>query len=1280
MCAAAHGNSDRGASLASLVNNNNNNDGNTYLSSSSLQPSLLNLSFHSRGTVGRMLLDSGTSHTAAAEQFVRAAGLAIRPLSSATSISFLTATGQSIKAIGQVDIPITIQLMLDVSEVSSPSSNTAPVFVHWDRSFVLRDVFVLPLGDTPLRDIFVSYSDWGHGSNDSPPSPLASIVDLISHGATIYDQPRAPRPGDAPQRVVILRERPTATIGALQQEPPTDVDGLRTRILSHIPAAKHSTQAVQMFLDELLDPVKNRSRVFGPVDPSECTISVDFELTGEPVPVSFRVPISKRSAAAADAANATLTDWISRGICKVVPWDTPAFGFVIVVPKANGKFRTTINPSGTNAATLRVDPDGGYMPKSLLFEALTAGRKSIAHQLDMTDAFLTLKLGPTAQRVSTFTSPLGKLQWSQGYFGWHSFPATFQRMLMEHVVLPTLDEFPNTCILAWIDDILPAAKNDFSLASMSLALIDRILSIGGRLSIDKCSFFITQFDWCGVEVDLQTAHYRVARHRVESLTNTPIPTDRTALEHVLGILRYYYWGVSDHKAQRARIALLAELNISGIQISREWTPQHTAAMRDALDAIVSGDWILVFNPSLPVYVTTDASGNHGYCVTAYQADSVTGLHRPIAFFSHGWLSTQFLWTPQVKEMYAIRQAVVKVMPEAFPYATVILLCDNRNLSSRTQSEDPRVTRWQHDVQSTGCITRFWIPGDFNTIADYGSRSVVSDRDATLSSEDSFQHHIFALQLLEGAASPPTPWLRSATQTTVVPGHLHMPPMISKIIEAQNAAPSAEKSTWKGSRYSTLKFANSDELHTFDGCAIIPDNAVSLQQELLTLAHDHNSHYTGTERTIIALRSQCRVWWRSLPSDAARFISSCFRCSFAKTASHGKLPTGTLSPTASPHVHHTWYADFKGPLPYNTGYLLCIVEAVTRFVILRYVPSANAKELTEEMEEAIASFGTAPVIIRSDGGPPFNSSEYSRWCAQYAIQPVLGAHEHSQGQGKVETRFRNIASSLIAVLGARASRGWAVGPLLMQIQTCINTSYCEAIRGTPSWALAGREPRTRLSAVTDMSSTNDSAKIFDNVTVEDLQNIISEHHAHINHAQGRAQLASSIAQAQTKSRYDSNHSPPNFKVNDWVLVKYLPANRLQPFVRGPYQITALSPDNNMVVGVHYVGTDTLLHKWTHVSRLEHFDSSRVTREQLVKFQLEDGSGVVEDVLEHHTLDDGSIEFTVKWFEVDQPSRLPGHVLSKVTKVINYCSTHGLPFPGTERSERRSVRAPRTRARK
>ena len=222
-------------------------------------------------------------------------------------------------------------------------------------------------------------------------------------------------------------------------------------------------------------------------------------------------------------------------------------------------------------------------------------------QLDLSEAFLTLKLGPEAQRLSTFTSPLGKLR----------------QLMMEKVVLPTGDRFPATVLLAWIDDIVPGADDWECFVGALLCVLDLLLALGGRLSMDKCNFLPDLIDWCGVELEPAKGRWRIARGRVADLVALPSPSDRKALSHILGVFRYYYFGVTEQTAQRERLSIISELDYDGCVVSQRWTPCHERALREALKAVASGKWLMVFRAGRPVWVSTDASGNHRYCVAAW---------------------------------------------------------------------------------------------------------------------------------------------------------------------------------------------------------------------------------------------------------------------------------------------------------------------------------------------------------------------------------------------------------------------------------------------------------------------------------------------------------------------------------------------------------------------------------------------------------------------------------------------------------------------------------------
>jgi hypothetical protein len=1231
---------------------------------------------------GKMCCDSGAARTVLSHHAAVEAGLTIRPPPLVGAYPIHTATNQSLKLMGIADVPISLQLHLELEQ----NENTGrAVMATWERHFVLKDVYVYDLGsDTPM-DLYVAWADWRFSQSDSPPvKPLSHLAWMVTKGAQIVDSPRAPPQGSSVHKVRLTRgteegpvsTAPQATIGEDDAEATSSATStqrlprhLRRRggnaLLALTATGNPTSASLQERLrarfdekmrhsaaaDKLIAELEgSRARIFQKINPAECTQVVEFEVIGEPAEVSFQTKATAKAPIA--EYDVALGEWVSRGIIEKMPPDTKSFGFALLIPKPGGKFRLTINPTGINNATKRISPEGGYMPASMLQEAQLAGRRKLGVQLDLQEAFVTALLGPTAQRLSTFTTPRGKYRWKHGWFGWHSFPAWFQKMIMEKVVLPTVEEFgiDVATVLAWIDDLVITADDADTLVQITLFLIDRILAVGGRLSLDKCRFFVTRLDWCGVEVDLETSQYRVAPERVKSLADTPIPKDRTALQHLLGVLRYYYFTVSDHLKQRARIALLDELDVHGIHLSAHWKQEHTTAMAEAMQAITTGDWIMVYDPSQPVMVYTDASGNHGYSVVACQYDPVSGAPRPIAYISKGWLGTQLTgWTPQVKECYAQRQAVCHIMPQHFPYASEVhLLCDNKNLASIADSVDPLIVRWQQNINDTGCTVRRWIPGEWNTIADYGSRTVLPDVTAQVPAEDRYSMALYALP---------------ASGETPVQGHLRYPPLVEKIIRAQEEAGAAERASWSGSGYTTAALAG-HTIYLYRNRVIVPRDAQDIKHTLLRMVHDDSAHYTGAERSVIQLQ-RCRVHWVGLHEEVRKYINSCFRCQFAKAQAKEPDRMGDLNPTVPPHPHHTWYCDVKGPFPHGTGYLICFTEATTRMSKIRYVPTADAQQLTEELEETAISFGTWPVIIRTDGGQPFDSAAWSTFCSDREIGTVIGVPYHSQGQGMVETRFKPIAASIMATLGHKAPHKWWEGRTLSRLEFLMNSTYCEPIGMSPFCAMHGYEPRTALSAGLDYTSQNFGAKALEMpmASSEDLEEIVANMHNYISAAQGKASIASSLAQAITKRAWDAARESSDFKVGDTVIIHRTAPNKMLPHFIGPYVITHVTGDGNFVTTHHFIDKTSVMGP-VHVGRLLHFDASRSSAADIAEYQLEPGSFIVEDVIEHRKMDDGSLEFHLRWRGTPVTTWEQSRAIKHVIRVKEYCSAMHLPAPGTE----------------
>jgi len=192
---------------------------------------LRSVSFRCKEAESTLICDSGAGATAVSSAFVAKARLEARPLSVDLRRAVHVATGEALMPLGVVDLPKTVQLILNVEDGKRTTA------VHWDRQFTLRNVWVLDLGPSSPRDLYVSWADWRFSPGQkAPESSLGHLTYLVSAGATLVNSPRSPSAGTPTEalQVVALRRstgKPDEGLAAAAIDPvPSLTELVRARI------------------------------------------------------------------------------------------------------------------------------------------------------------------------------------------------------------------------------------------------------------------------------------------------------------------------------------------------------------------------------------------------------------------------------------------------------------------------------------------------------------------------------------------------------------------------------------------------------------------------------------------------------------------------------------------------------------------------------------------------------------------------------------------------------------------------------------------------------------------------------------------------------------------------------------------------------------------------------------------------------------------------------------------------------------------------------------------
>ena len=123
---------------------------------------LSKVTFHANGTLGTMICDSGTSRTSVTGSFVKRSGLTVRPFPSSAALAPVKLpNGEYVSPAGLVDIPVTVQLMLEVDDESltdptfMSAASGSPAAAPGTASSDPTPVFILT-GTVPLRSAMSS--------------------------------------------------------------------------------------------------------------------------------------------------------------------------------------------------------------------------------------------------------------------------------------------------------------------------------------------------------------------------------------------------------------------------------------------------------------------------------------------------------------------------------------------------------------------------------------------------------------------------------------------------------------------------------------------------------------------------------------------------------------------------------------------------------------------------------------------------------------------------------------------------------------------------------------------------------------------------------------------------------------------------------------------------------------------------------------------------------------------------------------------------------------------
>ena len=373
---------------------------------------------------------------------------------------------------------------------------------------------------------------------------------------------------------------------------------------------------------------------------------------------------------------------------------------------------------------------------------------------------------------------------------------------------------------------------------------------------------------------------------------------------------------------------------------------------------------------------------------------------------------------------------------------------------------PRIERWAMRLQPYK-MTVEYQSGESNP-ADYLSRHPIHKHSSSRESKVAEEY----VQYLVDNSTPKAMKLEDVAAATLEDQTLKV--VIKALETGKWYEARIEENVPLNSLYSTLQKCRHELSLAHNNSVILKGSRIvvpaKLQQQAINIAH---SGHQGIVKTVALLRE--KVWFKGMNNSVEETVKNCQHCQVA-------TPTTTREPLQmSPLPSAPWMevsADF-GQVAEGT-YILVVQDEYSRYVIVDVLSSLTARSVVPRFDKIFSEFGV-PAQLKTDNGPPFNSSEFASYLSNMGIHHRKITPLWPRANAETERFMRTIKK---VVRGKPLNWKQEMHKLLLAYRATPHTSTGMA----PATVLFGRDIRTKLPSLaqtpkidSDLRATDTKAK-------------------------------------------------------------------------------------------------------------------------------------------------------------------------------------------------------------
>ena len=824
------------------------------------------------------------------------------------------------------------------------------------------------------------------------------------------------------------------------------------------------------------------------------------------------------------------------------PWASP----VVMVRKKDGSHRFCIDYRALNSIT---KPDMYPLPRiDDLLDQL--GESHYFSTLDLASGYWQIRVHPQSVEKTAFAAPQGLFEFRVMPFGLMNAPSVFQRLMTRVLMGLNPDDGPDF-VAVYIDDVLVFSRTLQDHIRHLEMVITRLQEAGLKLKPSKCHFIRKEVEYLGHVIT--PAGLRPTQRLTAAVVEFPPPQNVAGLRQFLGLSSYYRRFIP----QFARVAKpLHELTRKGVQF--EWSDKCQTAFSTLKEKLTQAPVLAYPCFGKPFVLETDASGE-GIGAVLSQEQEDQRLH-PVAYASRALSQTESKYAITELETLAVVWAMSHFHSLLYGHS-VTVYTDHSAVQAvlNTPSPSGKHARWWTKVYGRGVkeVTIKYRPGKTNANADALSRCPQALAPEEGIAEDEFQvaaitgdeHSLTVGNLLQ---SDP-----AATHSASFEVEQRRDPALMEIIQFLERGVLPEDQT----RARKLALQR-DSYAIVDGVLYHLDSKRGHQKQVVVPSHlqrqimeeNHrgpmSAHFSGP-RLFHSLR-RC-WWWENMFADTCEFVRGCPEC--VVVSGGGRVVRPELHPIPVSRPFQIIGVDVMD-LPMTTNgnkHVLVFQDLFTKWPMVYAIPDQKSERIVKILVEEIVPFCGVPEALLSDRGTNLLSHLMRDVCVLLGTKKLNTTAYHPQCDGLVE-RYNRTLKTALRKHAARFGPQW--DRLLSGVLWAYRNTPHESTHEKPSYLLFGFDCRTPTEAALLQP---------DGWETVDVVGYREELVMSLSSARELAAKAIQQAQKKYKKNYDKRASQRDYRLGEWVLVKFPAAEtgKMRKLARpwhGPYRVVGLrEPD-------------------------------------------------------------------------------------------------------------------------